>query len=52
MYEQNQSYNQFYSVTHHKCEEIAHEKLDKLIKSFELSLAQPWIQNTLWTLFV
>ncbi|CAG8756241.1 8205_t:CDS:1, partial [Rhizophagus irregularis] len=40
-YEQNQSYNQYYSVTHHKHEEVSHEKLNKLIKSFELSFAQP-----------
>ncbi len=46
-YEQNQNYNQYYSVTHHKREEVSHEKLDNLIKSFELSLAQPWTQDTL-----
>ncbi|POG59366.1 hypothetical protein GLOIN_2v1885122 [Rhizophagus irregularis DAOM 181602=DAOM 197198] len=46
-YEQNQSYNQYYSITHHKYEEVSHEKLDKLIKSFKLSLAQPWTQDTL-----
>ncbi|CAB4406022.1 unnamed protein product [Rhizophagus irregularis] len=51
-YEQNQSYNQYYSVTHHKHEEVSHEKLDKLIKSFELSLAQPWTQDTLWALLI
>ncbi|PKC62311.1 hypothetical protein RhiirA1_443979 [Rhizophagus irregularis] len=51
-YEQNQSYNQYYSITHHKYEEVSHEKLDKLIKSFKLSLAQPWTQDTLWALLI
>ena len=40
-YKQNQCYNQYYLVTHHKSKEIAYEKLDKLVSSLELSLAQP-----------
>ena len=49
---QNQCYNQYYSVTHHKHEEIAYEKLDKLVSSLELSLAQPWTQDILWNLLI
>jgi hypothetical protein len=51
-YKQNQCYNQYYSVTHHKREEIAYEKLDMLVSSLELSLAQPWTQNILWILLI
>ena len=40
-YQQNQNYNQFYFVSHHKREEVTYEKLDVLVKSFELCLIQP-----------
>ena len=51
-YKQKQCYNQYYSVTHHKHEDIAYEKLNKLASSLDLSLAQPWTQDILWNLLI
>ena len=51
-YKQNQCYNQYYFAIHHKRKEIAYEKLDKLVSSLELSLAQPWTQDILWDLLI
>jgi hypothetical protein len=41
-------YNLAYHTSHHKKEPISHQKLDLLIKSLELSIEQPWVNNNEW----
>jgi hypothetical protein len=42
------TYNLAYRTSHHKKEPISHQKLDLLIKSLELSLGQPWVNDNEW----
>ena len=51
-YKQNQYYNQYHLVTYYKREEIAYEKLDKLVSSLEFSFVQLWMQDILWDLLI
>jgi len=41
-------YNIVYRTSHHKKEPISHQKLDLLIKSLELSVGQPWVNDNEW----
>ncbi|PKC15019.1 hypothetical protein RhiirA5_408735 [Rhizophagus irregularis] len=42
------TYNLAYRTTHHKKEPISHQKLDLLIKSLELLIGQPWVNDNEW----
>ncbi|CAB5360661.1 unnamed protein product [Rhizophagus irregularis] len=42
------TYNIAYHTSHHKKESISHQKLDLLIKSLELSIGQPWVNDSEW----
>ncbi|CAB5393085.1 unnamed protein product [Rhizophagus irregularis] len=41
-------YNIAYRTSHHKKEPISRQKLDLLIKSLELSVGQPWVNDNEW----
>lgn len=41
-------YNLAYHTSHHKKEPISHQKLDLLIKSLEISIGQPWVNDNEW----
>ena len=42
------TYNLAYHTSHHKKEPISHQKLNLLIKSLELSIGQPWVNDNEW----
>ncbi|PKC10941.1 hypothetical protein RhiirA5_397792 [Rhizophagus irregularis] len=51
-YQHNESYNKFYFTGHHKKEQLSHKKLEKLVKSLELSIEQPWANDDKWIDFI
>lgn len=52
LYQRDGNYNTFYYTGHHKKEQLQREKLERLIKSLELSIGQPWTSEIKWTDFI
>ena len=45
-------YNNFYYTGHHKKEQLSYDKLERLVKSLELSIEQPWASEDKWMDFI